>query len=346
MSCKTSNTNIQNETVLPPPSALIETIKATKDDYEFVANARKTIKDILEGRDTRMLCVVGPCSIHDMGASLEYAKNIKKMSELPNIYVVMRTYCEKPRTICGWKGMMYDPYMDNSNDIGTGLIRTRTLLLAITRIGVPCACELLDTILPQYYADLVSWGCIGARTCESQLHRQLVSGLSMPIGFKNSTSGSVSVAIDSIQSSQRSHCFPGLSFSGSPAILQTMGNTCTHVVLRGGSQGPNYSTESIAEVQKSLDERGLSDTAIVIDCSHGNSGKDYRKQCDVLSSILNQTPRLIKGFMLESNMRPGSQTLDPKNVSALQEGISITDGCIGMEETKDLLKLASRILNK
>ncbi len=344
MSSITVNTNIEKEVVLPPPSALLETVRATEDDYKFVAEARATITNILNGKDKRLLVVVGPCSIHNTSEALEYAKGIKELFVLPNIYVVMRAYCEKPRTITGWKGLMYDPKLNNSNDILSGLIKSRSLLLALTRLGIPCACELLDTVLPQYYADLVSWGCIGARTCESQLHRQLVSGLSMPVGFKNSTSGCTRVAIDSIISARKSHSFPGLSFSGSPAILQTTGNACTHIVLRGSSDGPNYDATSVASVRNALDTRELFNTAIVVDCSHGNSGKDYRRQGDVLMNIMSHNPRHIRGVMLESNINSGSQKLDPENVDMLKHGVSITDGCIDLSETKELCKVMSSML--
>ena len=346
MSCTTVNTNIWNEVLLPPPSALLETTSATEEDYEFVTESRATITDILNGKDSRLLCVVGPCSIHNTTEAIEYAKCLKELRALPNIFIVMRTYCEKPRTVTGWKGLMYDPRMDNSNDILSGLIKSRTLLLTLTRLGIPCACELLDTILPQYYSDLVSWGCIGARTCESQLHRQLVSGLSMPVGFKNSTSGCIRVAIDSILAARRSHSFPGLSFSGSPAILQTTGNQCTHIVLRGSSEGPNYDAASIENVRKLLDARDIPDTAIVVDCSHGNSGKDYRKQRVVLMDLLEQKPRYIRGVMLESNIKSGSQVLDPDDVGQLRYGVSITDGCIDLEETKELCESMSRALEE
>lgn len=238
---KTININIEEELILPPPSSIIDSIKASTEDYKFISDSRSTIINILNGDDTRLLCIVGPCSIHNVDEALFYAKQLRNiMDELPNIFLVMRVYCEKPRTVTGWKGLMYDPNLDNTNDIITGLHKARQLLLSINRVGVPCACELLDTILPQYYSDLVSWGCIGARTCESQLHRQLVSGLSMPVGFKNSTSGSIDVAIDSILSSRCKHIFPGLSFSGTPAILKTNGNQSTHIVLRGGKDSPNY----------------------------------------------------------------------------------------------------------
>lgn len=341
---ETVNINITQELILPPPSTLLENIKVTDKDCKFISESRAAIINILNGNDTRLLCIVGPCSIHNVDEALNYARRLKNiMKELPNIFLVMRVYCEKPRTVTGWKGLMYDPNLDNTNDIVTGLYTTRQLLLSINRIGVPCACELLDTILPQYYSDLVSWGCIGARTCESQLHRQLVSGLSMPVGFKNSTSGSIDVAIDSILSSRCKHIFPGLSFSGTPAILKTNGNQSTHVILRGGKDGPNYDIETLKITDAKLQGRSISNRSIIIDCSHGNSEKDYKKQENVVMDLLYQKPRLFRGIMIESNIKSGKQKLDYQNPSLLDMGVSITDGCLGFEETFELLKRVSEL---
>ena len=342
---KTININIKEELILPPPSEIIDSIKASTEDYKFVSDSRSTIINILNGDDTRLLCIAGPCSIHNVEESLIYARQLRNiMDELPNIFLVMRVYCEKPRTVTGWKGIMYDPNLDNTNDIISGLHKVRQLLLSVNRMGVPCACELLDTILPQYYADLVSWGCIGARTCESQLHRQLVSGLSMPVGFKNSTSGSIDVAIDSILSSRCKHIFPGLSFSGTPAILKTNGNYSTHLVLRGGKDSPNYDIKSLKIADSKLQERSISNRAIIIDCSHGNSRKDYKKQIDVVMDLLYQKPRLFRGIMIESNINSGNQKLDYQNPSSLDTGVSITDGCLGFNETHQLLQQISNFI--
>ena len=326
---------------LPMPAATVQ----------FVLNSRKTIENIIKGRDSRMLCVVGPCSIHRVDAALEYAKHLKQISEQfkDTLFIVMRTYFEKPRTTIGWKGLINDPDLNNTYDVNKGLYLARKLLLDINNIGLPCGYEILDSITPQYISDLITWGAIGARTTESQVHRQIVSGLSMPVGFKNGTNGNVKIALDAVVSSKNPHCFMGISAYGEPSICKTKGNEFSHVILRGGSSGPNYYPEKIDEILNEVDEynkkKVLVDKSIIVDCSHGNSGKDYRNQNIAFRSILEQRKNgktSIKGIMLESNINSGKQKL--VNPNGLKYGVSITDCCIDLVETEELMKLAHNIL--
>jgi 3-deoxy-7-phosphoheptulonate synthase len=312
-----------------------------------VVEARETIRRILRGSDRRLLCVVGPCSIHDPAAALDYAKRLRKLKDAvgDRIYLMMRVYFEKPRTTIGWKGLINDPHMDDSCDITAGLRVARELLLQINRMGLAAATETLDPITPQYIADLISWSAIGARTTESQTHREMASGLSMPVGFKNSTEGNLQVAIDAIQSARRPHSFLGITQDGVTAIVRTSGNPDTHIVLRGG-RTPNYDARSIAECEQMLAKAGV-EARVMVDCSHAQTNKDYRKQPAVFETLVEQVrsgSRAIMGVMLESNLEAGNQPLgdEPK---ALKYGVSITDPCIDWATTERCLMDAAGALS-
>ncbi len=335
------NLRVRGVTRLITPAQIKEQYPANAAQIETVRKGREDARAILRGDDHRMLVVVGPCSIHDPEAALDYARRLVKLSaELADRYVIiMRVYFEKPRTTVGWKGLINDPFMDESCDLAHGLAMARKLLLDITALGMPTGTEFLDPIIPQYTADLISWSAIGARTTESQTHRELASGLSMPVGFKNSTDGSVQVAIDAMKSSRAPHSFLGIDQDGSTSIVKTSGNPDSHVVLRGGHEGGNYHKESVADACASLRKHKLP-SVVMVDCSHANSGKDPARQPEVWNSILEQRSsghREIIGAMLESNIHFGSQPLgtDP---SSLQYGVSITDGCISWETTEALLR--------
>jgi 3-deoxy-7-phosphoheptulonate synthase len=304
-----------------------------------VFDARKAIVEILEGRDTRLMVVAGPCSIHDTKAAREYAALLKDgAAEFSReLLLVMRVYFEKPRTTIGWKGLINDPYLDQSFKINDGLRLARHLLLDLAEMGVPAATEFLDMISPQYVAGLVSWGAIGARTTESQVHRQLASGLSCPVGFKNGTSGDVQVAIEAIQSAAHAHTFLGNSHHGQSAIFITTGNPDCHIILRGGRGITNYDAAAVAETSAKLEDAGLP-LRIMIDCSHANSGKDHTRQpavCRIIAQQIAAGDERIKGVMLESNLVSGAQSLAADK--PLVYGQSLTDACLGWEETRTLL---------
>ncbi len=293
--------------------------------------------------------VIGPCSIHDIEAATDYAERLNGLRERveDRFELVMRTYLEKPRTVVGWKGLVYEPYLDGQERIGDGLIIARQFLLSNAELGLPCATEFLDTFIPQYIGDLISWGAIGARTVESQIHRQMASGLSMPVGFKNNMSGDVKVAIDAMLAARHSHWFFGLDQYGRPSVVKTRGNTYTHIVLRGGNEGPNYDRESVARAQAMLREAGLPER-LMIDCSHGNSGKDYRAQPVVFEDVIRQIydgNLGIIGVMVESHINEGRQDV-PEDIRELKYGVSITDSCIGWETTERLIMDAYRMLSK
>ncbi len=314
---------------------------------EFVAESRQHIRDILVHVDPRFLLIVGPCSIHDIRAGLEYANRLRGLINRvqEKLFLVMRCYFEKPRTTMGWKGLIMDPHLDGSDDIPEGLRIARRLLRDVIDLGVPAATELLDPITPQYIADLICWSAIGARTTESQTHRQMASGLSMPLGFKNATPGTVAPAINSIKAASQPQTFLGISGDGVASAVSTTGNPDCHLVLRGGDNGPNYSAEHVAEAERQLGEAGL-DKTILIDCSHGNSGKDPNRQPEVLRSVVAQrvsgTGSLI-GAMLESNLVTGRQPF-PDPSSSLVYGQSITDACIDWETTERIvLEVAGRL---
>ncbi len=322
------------------PALLEHDLPVNAQLTDQIVKLRQEVARIVHGEDARLLVVVGPCSIHDTQAALEYAEKLVTLREelKDKLCLVMRVYFEKPRTTVGWKGLINDPYLDGSCDINRGLRIARKLLLDINSRGLPAATEFLDTITPQYIADLISWGAIGARTTESQVHRHLASGLSMPIGFKNGTHGDIDIAINAILSANVSHSFLSVTSSGLSAIVSTLGNQDCHVILRGGSHGPNYSADHVAIVQQQLIAKGLLPKAM-IDCSHGNSLKDYKKQNLVIDSICQQMQREnhgILGVMIESHLQAGRQEL--QNAAHLEYGKSITDACIDWSETVTVLK--------
>ena len=324
------------------PDILLRDIPATERVVNTVLTCRESIKSILKGEDDRRLVVCGPCSIHNTVECMDYARRLKELSDRHSdqLLVVMRTYFEKPRTTVGWKGLINDPHMDGSCDINEGLYKARQFLVDVNEMGLPVGVEFLDTITPQYYADLVSWGAIGARTTESQLHRQLASGLSAPIGFKNGTTGAIQIAVDAIQSAAHAHVFPGVTVDGSVAVVQTKGNQFCHLVLRGGSQtGPQYTSEWVktaAECMKNIHSRAN----IVVDCSHGNSQKVHRNQIRVARDIAQQIrdgESQIVGVMIESHIHEGNQII-PSDGSVLRYGQSVTDACINLQDTEEIFR--------
>jgi 3-deoxy-7-phosphoheptulonate synthase len=335
----TDDLRIQSTKVVLPPVFLEEELPTTERASATVFQARKETVNILKGSDSRLIVVVGPCSVHDTKAAREYAGLLKSaIAEFSKeLHIIMRVYFEKPRTTLGWKGLINDPYLDQSFRINDGLRLARHLLLDLAEMGVPAGTEFLDMISPQYVASLVSWGAIGARTTESQVHRQLSSGLSCPVGFKNGTSGNVQIAIEAIVSAANPHTFLGHSKNGQSAILFTTGNPDCHIILRGGRQTTNYAAASVAETAEQMEKAGVS-PRIMIDCSHANSGKDYTRQGLVCRDVAAQVAagdRRIQGVMLESNLVAGSQVLVPG--VPLVYGQSITDACINWDETHALL---------
>jgi 3-deoxy-7-phosphoheptulonate synthase len=336
---RTRNLRIESVRPLLSPAILLEEVPVTDEATRVLVDGRKQISKILHGEDDRLLAVVGPCSIHDPKAGLEYAERLKVLArELEDdLYVVMRVYFEKPRTTLGWKGLINDPYLDETYQINEGLRRARKFLCDIGSIGLPCGTEFLDPITPQFIADLVAWGAIGARTTESQVHRQLASGLSMPIGFKNGTYGTVQLAVDAVVSAAHPHRFLGVTEQGLAAIVQTTGNPDCHVILRGGASGPNYDAESVRRALEQIRKAGLRES-VLVDCSHGNSSKDFRKQPEALRDVAKQVAdgsTGVFGVMLESFIEEGRQDLvDPKD---LIYGKSITDACLSWEATAPLL---------
>jgi 3-deoxy-7-phosphoheptulonate synthase len=342
------NRKISTAYILPSPAEICESLAPSPVVVDTVMNARKTIINILNGDDPRLLCVVGPCSIHDEGEARDYALGLSDLSkELQStFFIVMRTYFEKPRSIGGWKGFLNDPHLDGSFRIDEGIRRARNLLLHCGELGLPVATEMLDLISPQYLADLVSWSAIGARTTESQSHRELASGLSMPVGFKNATNGDIGIAINAIRSAGQPHHFLSVDEAGHAAIFGTTGNPDCHVVLRGGEGQVNYDEASIDGCVASLQTHGLK-PSLVVDCSHGNSGKNYQRQHIALNSVVDLLQRRpgcgVRGVMLESNLSEGSQPFSLRGVG-LKRGVSITDSCIGWDETVHLLRSASEKL--
>ena len=336
---KTSDLHVVETRPLIPPSRLHNDIPLDHNSANTVSETRRSIQKILHHNDSKLLVIVGPCSIHDLDAAKEYSKYIQNFRNIyqDKLEIIMRVYFEKPRTTIGWKGLINDPHLDNSYDINTGLRRARNLLSYLATCGIPSATELLDPIVPQYIADLISWTAIGARTTESQTHREMASGLSMPIGFKNGTDGSVGTAINAMQAASRSHHFLGVNDNGMASIVNTTGNPDGHIVLRGGSKGPNFESQHVKRISSELKASNLPHK-VMIDCSHGNSNKDFRKQCDVLKDVANQIKngeKNILGVMLESHLKEGNQKLLKRQ--DLEFGRSITDACIGIETTKDLL---------
>ncbi len=338
---RTDDLRIRDVRPLIPPAILLEEIPLGERASNVVADARAAITSILAGEDDRLVVVAGPCSIHDPAAALDYASRLRRVAEgiADCVVVVMRAYFEKPRTVVGWKGLINDPDLDESYHINKGLRLARRLLLDVNELGLPTGSEFLDTQIPQHIADLTSWVAIGARTAESQVHRELASGLSAPVGFKNSTDGDTQVAIDAVLTARAQHWFPGVTKQGVSAILQTTGNTACHVILRGGARtGPNYQAERIDEVCGNLASRGLP-PRVMVDCSHGNSQRDPRRQAAVAEDVARQVgagSRRIFGLMLESHLVEGRQEYVPGR--QLVYGQSITDACIGIEETERILE--------
>ena len=338
---RTENLNVSELAPLTPPRLLKQELAAPSSSLENVVATRQAIRDILEGRDPRLLVIAGPCSIHDPAAALEYARRLATLrrERARDLLIVMRVYFEKPRTTIGWKGLIYDPHLDGSADIATGLRTARKLLLDINALGLPTATEMLDPIVPQYISDLVSWVAIGARTTESQTHRQMASGLSMPIGFKNGTDGNIQVAIDAMESARHPHSFLGIDDDGHAAIVRTCGTEWGHLILRGSAASPNYDEASLRDACRRLSARSLR-CAIMVDCSHGNAGKKFARQEQVWNDIIARRAagdRLVFGMLLESNLGEGNQAI-PKNLNDLKYGVSITDECLGWEATVRLLE--------
>ncbi len=323
------------------PTILMEEVPVSAAAADVVSTARQEISDVLSGKDDRLVAIVGPCSIHDTKAALEYGDRLASLKKEVNddVILIMRVYFEKPRTTVGWKGLINDPHLDESFDINEGLTIARKLLLDLAEKGIAAGTEFLDTISPQFYADLISWGAIGARTTECQLHRELASGLSMPVGFKNGTGGNFQIAIDAIQSSSQPHHFLSVTKSGDSAIVATKGNDTCHIILRGGKAGPNYDPESVAEVRKALEAKGL-EPSIMLDCSHANSGKDYRNQPGVSAEIGAQIAggdSSIRAVMVEGHLNEGAQKID-SDLSKLDYGVSVTDSCVGWDDTVKIVE--------
>jgi 3-deoxy-7-phosphoheptulonate synthase len=336
----TFDLRIRAQKPLVAPAVLEEELPLSDAGAVRVAQSRREVAEIVTGKDDRLLVVVGPCSIHDPDSAREYAARLRECTAIysRDLLLVMRVYFEKPRTVVGWKGLINDPFLDGSYQINTGLRLARGLMRDVVELGLPVATEFLDTTLGQYYADLVSWGAIGARTVESQVHRELASGLSMPVGFKNRTDGEVRVAIDAIRSARHPHWFPSLTREGAPAVLGTTGNEHAHLVLRGGSSGPNFSADKV-EAAAALLRAAELPAHVMIDCSHANSGKDPAKQLVVAADIASQLAggsRTIVAAMLESNLVGGAQDYRTK---PLVPGRSITDACLAWEQTLPVLGL-------
>jgi len=336
----TSDLHVVETRPLVAPALLHQDLAPDASALNTVTSARKRIQAILRGDDQRLLAVVGPCSVHDVAAAREYAERLAPIRERlkDRLEVVMRVYFEKPRTTVGWKGLINDPHLDSSYDINTGLRRARALLLDLAHEGMPAATELLDPVVPQYIADLISWTAIGARTTESQTHREMASGLSMPIGYKNSTDGSATIAINAMQSASKPHHFLGINRDGQASIVSTTGNPDGHLVLRGGNRGSNYHVDAVTEAAAELKKYGLEDR-LMVDCSHANSNKDFRRQSDVLASIADQLrsgSKHLMGVMIESHLVEGNQKI-PADLSQLTYGQSITDACISLETTEQIL---------
>ncbi len=344
----TQNLHVREVVRLAPPNVIKAELPMTEAANRTVVEGRATVQRILRKEDPRLLLVVGPCSIHDPKSAWDYAQRLAKLRDEigDQIYVVMRVYFEKPRTTIGWKGLVNDPHMDGSYDIEHGLKKARKLLLQINDLGVPAATEFLDPIVPQYIAELVSWAAIGARTTESQTHREMASGLSMPVGFKNGTDGSLQTAVDAMLSARTPHSFLGIDQDGVTSIIRTTGNPYGHVVLRGGRVRTNYDPESIAEAAAALRKAGLP-AELMVDCSHANSSKQFAKQEEVWRSLIEQrcagSPALI-GAMIESFISEGNQPV-PKNQADLKYGVSVTDACVSWETTERILREAHEKLS-
>ncbi|QTN33826.1 3-deoxy-7-phosphoheptulonate synthase [Akkermansiaceae bacterium] len=346
---RTDDLRISGINPLISPAVLAYYLPINEQAATVVHTARTEADAILNLTDDRLLAIVGPCSIHDPDAALEYASKLKAEADrhAKELCIIMRVYFEKPRTTVGWKGLINDPHLNDSFDINQGLRVARKLLLDLANMGVAAGTEFLDTISPQYFADLIAWGAIGARTTESQIHRELASGLSMPVGFKNGTGGSIQLALDAILSASRPHHFLSVTKQGVSAIVSTAGNTSCHLILRGGKTGPNYSAENIAAVEAMLTEQNLP-LSVMVDCSHGNSNKDYRNQPLVAGDIARQIAagsRTITSVMIESNLVEGNQKLNP-DLTKLTRGQSVTDACINWDDTVQVLDTLAEAVRK
>ncbi|MDG1733348.1 MAG: 3-deoxy-7-phosphoheptulonate synthase [Thalassotalea sp.] len=345
---KLNDIHVNSEEVLITPNELRNKLPLSEQDRQFVLSSRSTIAKIIHKQDPRLLVISGPCSVHDVEAAKEYGRKLKTLQEKyqDTLYVVMRVYFEKPRTTVGWKGLINDPHMDGSFDVTKGLETARELLIYLTELGLPLATEALDPISPQYLAELFSWSAIGARTTESQTHREMASGLSMPIGFKNGTNGSLDVAINAMESAASSHRFMGINRDGQVSLIKTSGNPDGHVILRGGKQ-PNYDSVNVSVCEQSLEKAGL-EQALVIDCSHANSSKDHNRQPLVAENVVNQIcegNKSIIGIMLESHLNAGNQSSNlPKD--ELAYGVSVTDACIDWQATEQVFaKAAAKLVS-
>ena len=339
----TRDVHIQDTQPLITPINLVNELPITPEVEQVVLSGREQVSKILNGEDPRLLLIVGPCSIHNEDLALEYARKLKELSDKlsDRLMIVMRVYFEKPRTTVGWKGLIYDPHLNDTFDIEAGLRTARSLLLKIGQMGMYGGTEFLDPVIPQYLAGLITWSTIGARTTESQIHRQMASGLSMPVGFKNGTDGNAQIAVDAMLSARSPHGFLGLDHQGRTALVRTTGNPDGHLVLRGGNQGPNFGSDSIAEAKARLEKAGVR-SQMMVDCSHGNSNKDHTQQGAAFKDVIAQKvagDQDIIGLMLESNLNEGNQKLC-ENPADLQYGVSITDACIGWTETEALLTWA------
>lgn len=337
---KTSDLHVVDTRPLISPALLHHELPITEQASELVAETRDRIRNILRNEDQRLLVIVGPCSVHDVNAAIEYGHKLVKVREKyqDQLEIVMRVYFEKPRTNIGWKGLINDPHLDGSYDINNGLRIARKLLLDLAEIGLPAATELLDPITPQYIADVISWSAIGARTTESQTHREMASGLSMPIGFKNSTDGSVQTAVNAILAAIRPHHFLGINSHGLASIVATTGNPDCHLVLRGGKHGPNFDAEHVEAAAQELSKHGIN-ARVLVDCSHANANKDHNRQVGVLDEVAQQVAngsQHVLGIMIESHLVAGNQPI-PKDLSQLRYGQSITDACVDFDTTVDML---------
>ena len=341
---KIHDLNIESYSPITPPQIYREDVAISDFSSKVVAESRETVSKIIDGQDKRILLITGPCSIHDVDAGLEYASRLTELSkEVKNFYIVMRVYFEKPRTTVGWKGLINDPDLDNTFKLDKGYRKARTFLAGVTSMGMPTATEFLDPFTPQYLADFVSWGAIGARTTESQTHRQMASGLSMPIGFKNGTGGSIQIAVDAMTAARDEHAFLGINEQGQSCIIHTTGNKYSHLILRGSTQGTNFDEKSVSDALSLVESQGMSPT-VVVDCSHANCGKDHKKMNIAFKELIRQRSKKINpgivGIMLESHINEGNQKLsDP---AELAYGVSITDPCINWEETVELIKEADQ----
>ncbi|MPV85829.1 3-deoxy-7-phosphoheptulonate synthase [Ostreibacterium oceani] len=343
------NVHIVSQDELISPRALCEAIPVTPAASKTVLAGRQAIQDILDGKDQRIFVVAGPCSIHDVDCAMDYAKKIKALAAevSDTIYVVMRVYFEKPRTTVGWKGLINDPDLNDSFNINKGLHVARKLLLDLAEMGIPTATEALDPVTPQFIGDLISWTAIGARTSESQTHREMSSGLSTPVGFKNGTDGNLDTCINAIQSASLPHSFLGIDFEGKNAITHSTGNPYSHVVLRGGRNGPNYDSVSVKLTEQALAKAELPQS-IVIDCAHANSNKNPMLQPLVMENCIHQITEgntSILGLMIESHLKEGNQKI-PADLSQLEYGVSVTDGCVSWETTESMLKNADQLLKQ